>query len=255
MTYFVDSHCHLHNPWFKQDDIRSIVDNAKIVNVTKIVNCASDPSQFQFLLENFIENSLFVTLGMQPTLAEKHIDVEEIAKLLHISDNRNKIKAIGEVGLDYHWVKDQTLQKRQKVLFVSAIELANEYQIPLVIHSRKAESDCLEILEKYALTSVLLHSFEGNLEQINKSKDLGYLISIPTNVVIRRGRRKVAIRAELENITLETDSPYCGPSEDIFPNTPSNIPVAAQKLSEILETSISEIRLVTTRNAEKFYRL
>ncbi|MCE7735889.1 MAG: TatD family hydrolase [Candidatus Heimdallarchaeota archaeon] len=255
MPYFIDAHCHLHPPWFNKEDIADIIDKAKKVNVNKIVNCASDPSQFQFLIDNFVENTMVVTLGMQPTLAEKQTDVEEIRILLNNSENKNKIKAIGEVGLDYHWVKDQALQKRQKILFKNAIELANETQIPLVIHSRKAESDCLDILTKYAQTPVLLHSFEGNLEQITKSIDLGYLISIPTNVVIRRGRRKVAMRAKLDNITLETDSPYCGPSQDLFPNTPANIPIAAKKLSEILETSISEIRTVTTKNAEKFYRL
>lgn len=255
MAYFIDAHCHLHPPWFKQEDILSIIDKANNANVTKIVNCASDPSQFQFLLDNFIENTMVVTLGMQPTLADNQIDVEEIRTLINSNGNKKKIKAIGEVGLDYHWVKDHKLQQRQKVLFKNAIDLANETQIPLVIHSRKAESDCLDILEKQAQTQVLLHSFEGNLEEINRSKDLGYLISIPTNIVIRKGRRKVAIRAGLENIMLETDSPYSAPSQDIFPNTPASIPIAAKKLSHVLDLDYCEIMSITTTNAENFYKI
>ncbi|OLS28764.1 MAG: putative deoxyribonuclease YcfH [Candidatus Heimdallarchaeota archaeon LC_2] len=159
------------------------------------------------------------------------------------------------MGLDYHWVKDQAKQKKQKDLFLKCIEMSNEYKLPIVIHSRKAESDCLDILEKYSTTKVLLHSFEGNKELVIRSNDLGYLISIPTNVVIRKSRRKVAKRAGLENIVIETDSPYCAPSEDLFPNTPASIPIAGQKLANILDCELSELMKTTTDNAERFYEI
>jgi TatD DNase family protein len=255
VSHFVDAHCHLHEPWFSPEMIKSVIENSKKANVKQIVNCASDPSQFEYVLNNYIENSLVVTLGIQPTLADEYGSTNQIEILFNNKIKKNKIKAIGEVGLDYYWIEDPVLRKKQRELFRSAIELANEMNLPLVIHSRKAEGDCLDILEQFSHTSVLLHSFEGNLEQINRATDLGYLISIPTNVVIRKNRRKVAKRAGLENIILETDSPYCAPTQNMFPNTPVSIPIAATKLSQIFETNINEIRTVTTKNAKKFYHL
>ena len=165
------------------------------------------------------------------------------------------IKAIGEVGLDYHWIKDKDEQELQEKLFIECIELANEFNKPLVIHSRKAELPALNVLEKYSQVPVLLHSFEGNLQAVTKAIDLGYKITIPTNVVIRKNRRKVAQRAGLENIMIETDSPYCPPAMDIKPNTPSTIPIAAKKLSEILDVEFDDIAHVTTNNVKESYGL
>lgn len=254
MSYFVDSHCHLHPPWFNRTDLSNLKFEAKNSEVEKIVSCASDPKMFEFVLDSFEKNRLYCTLGLQPTLAHEVVDTSAIEVYLNNSKSRYKIKAIGEVGLDYHWIKDKALQKKQKELFLKSIEMSNEFDLPIVIHSRKAESDCLDLLEKHSKTTVLLHSFEGNMELINRSKDLGYLISIPTNVVIRKNRRKVAKRAGLDNIVIETDSPYCAPKQDQFPNTPASITIAAIKLSEILETPVDEIKRVTTINAEKFYQ-
>ena len=177
MSYFIDSHCHLHLPWFKIDDINKIKVDSLKSQVNKIVSCASDPKDFEFVLNSYEENHLLCTLGIQPTLADKITDVTSIEIHLNNRDNKVRIKAIGEVGLDYHWVKDQSLQKKQRTLFLKSIELSNEYDIPIVIHSRKAESHCLDILQKYATTDVLLHSFEGNKDLITRSNDLGYLIS------------------------------------------------------------------------------
>jgi TatD DNase family protein len=255
MSYFVDTHCHLHEPWFSSEMIVTIIQDAKTVNVKKIVNCASDPSLYRFVLDNWVANSLIVSLGIQPTIVDEYSNVDSIKKLLDDNSVKDKIVAIGEVGLDYHWVKDHLMHNKQKELFKSAITLANERSLPLVIHSRKAEGDCLDMLEKYSETPVLLHSFEGNLKQVTRAVDLGYLISIPTNVVIRANRRKVAKRAGLENIVLETDSPYCAPIQNMFPNTPSSIPIAANKISRILEVSVDEIAKITTNKAEEFYRL
>ena len=224
-------------------------------DVGHIINCASDPSQFDQCLNSATFTEIDVSIGLQPTLANKFVNADPIRILIEKNPLAQQIKSIGEVGLDYHWVKDEKERDKQKILFIDSIRLANELQLPLVIHSRKAERDCLDILEKYAEVEVLLHSFEGNLELINRTKDLNYLISIPTNVVIRKNRRKVAIRAGLDNIMIETDSPYCPPSDDIHPNTPSTIPIAAGKISQLLELELKEVARVTTQNASNFYNI
>ncbi len=255
MSYFVDSHCHIHPPWFNNQDLDKIKKDAINSEVEKIISCASDPNMFEFVLNSYQKNQLYCTLGLQPTLANEINDTSSIEFHLNDKNSQTRIKAIGEVGLDYHWIKDSTIQKKQRDLFLKSIRISNEFNLPIVVHSRKAESECLDLLEKNSKTPVLLHSFEGNMELINRSNDLGYLISIPTNVVIRKNRRKVAKRAGIDNLVIETDSPYCAPIQDQFPNTPANIPIAGLKLSEILETTVDEIKRVTTINAEKFYNI
>ncbi|MHA2248925.1 MAG: TatD family hydrolase [Candidatus Kariarchaeaceae archaeon] len=250
--YFIDGHCHLHEPWFDNESIPSLILKAKENNVRKLVNCSSDPSSFDQVIRSSKYKEITITLGLQPTLAKDLISSEPLQYQL---DKGVEIHAIGEVGLDYYWVQDDKLRIKQKLLFQSCIQLANEFQLPIVIHSRKAEAECLDVLEKYATTPVLLHSFEGNLKLINRAIDLNYLISIPTNVVIRKNRRKVALRAGLENIILETDAPFCPPALEIKPNTPATIPIAANKLAEIFDCSVEEVAKITTKNAENFYHI
>ncbi|MCH8906449.1 MAG: TatD family hydrolase [Candidatus Heimdallarchaeota archaeon] len=249
---FIDSHCHLHLPWFDNNKIKSVIKDARTNSVTHIVNCSSDPQSFKQVVESGSLSDISVTLGLQPTLANELTNADQIREVL---ERGTKIVAIGEVGLDYYWVKDDSKRLRQESLFQSAIELATEYKLPLVVHSRKAESRCLDVLEKFAHTPVLLHSFEGNLEEVNRSLDLGYLISIPTNVVIRKNRRKVAKRAGLENIVLETDSPFCAPSPDIKENTPKNIPIAAKKLCEVMDSELDDLSKVILKTTKQFYQI
>lgn len=258
-NYFIDSHCHLHLPWFNDDAIKEALIVAEANQVNRVISCASEPRNYDQVIDSSNHQNLYITIGLQPTLADTIISSDPIRKILenHWENVRNDkgVIAIGEVGLDYYWVKDTKLKENQAILFKDCINLATEHNLPLVIHSRKAEEDCLAILEKYASTPVLLHSFEGNLELINKAIDLGYKISIPTNIVIRKNRRKVAKRAGLDNIMLETDAPFCSPSSDIKPNTPSTIPLAAKKLGTLFECSVKEIANTTTKNAIRIYKL
>lgn len=250
---FIDSHSHIHQPWFTIDTFDIIIKESLENKVVKIISCASDPENYEFVLQSSTSKEIEITIGIQPTLADNIGDSDVLRNILNNHDLSKNIRAIGEIGLDYHWVKGIKLQIKQERLFIDCINLANEYDLPVVIHSRKAETEVLDLLEKHAQTPVLLHSYEGNLKEINRSLDLGYIISIPTNVTIRGNRRKVVKRAGLDNIILETDSPYCAPKENMFPNTPSSIPVAAEKIAQLLEIEINEVALATSELSSKFY--
>ncbi len=252
---FIDSHSHIHNPWFSSDSIDNIIRESLDNDVVKIVSCASDPENYEFVIQSSEKNEIEITLGIQPTIANNISDASMLKEILENHKLSKNISAIGEIGLDYHWVKDEALQLKQEKLFIDSINVANEFNLPVVIHSRKAETEVLDILEKYAQTTVLLHSYEGNLNEINRSLDLGYIISIPTNVTIRGNRRKVVKRAGLDNIILETDSPYCAPEENMFPNTPSSIPIAARKIADLLDLDIGDIAHATSELSSKFYNI
>lgn len=253
---WVDAHCHLQQPWFTQDELPELLRTTAKAGVTTVVNCASDPQNYDFVIDSAKYNQIFVHLGIQPTIATEfqHTDMVE-----WFSRHRNKLGkkfvGIGEVGLDYYWVKDEQDRNVQRHVFKQIILAANELNEKLIIHSRKAESDCLNILEKYSEVPVLLHSFDGNLKETLRAMDLGYKITIPTNLTIRKNRRKTAKRAGLDNIMLETDSPFCQISQDIERNEPSYIPKAGEYLSKVLEVDVETIASQTTQNALHFYEI
>jgi len=250
MGQLIDSHCHLHQPWF--DDLSNVIKNAKQNNVTKIINCASDPQHYSQVIESSKYDEIFVTIGLQPTLAEQYSNSKIIENTIIQSD---KIVGVGEVGLDYYWVTDPKIRELQKRLFIDCIGLANKLELPIITHTRKAESDSLDLLEKHAEVPVLLHSFDGNLKEVKRAMDLGYIISVPTIVTRRKNRRKTAIRAGLDNIILESDSPFCTTSEDIKLNEPKYILDAAKYLSKLFEIDLKEISNITTFNSTKFHKI
>jgi len=251
MVELIDSHSHLHQPWF-EPNLDDVINRAKENQVSHIINCASSPKNYQQVISTTRYDEIDITLGIQPTHADEHLTADI---LRDIDDLDKKVVAIGEVGLDYYWVKDETLRERQHQLFIDCINLANELGIPLVTHTRKAESQSLDLLEKHADTPVLLHSFDGNLKEVNRAVDLGYLITVPTIVTRRKNRRKVATRAGLDNIMLETDAPFATTKEAVERNEPKYIRDAADYLSKLLDTDFREIAKVTTRNSRQFHQI
>jgi TatD DNase family protein len=253
---WIDAHCHLHDPWFTHSDISDLESQFIENNIKYIINCASEPKHYDFVTHTAKQDRFYITLGIQPTIAldAKHMNLLQMYGN-YIDILKDKFVGIGEVGLDYYWVKDEKQREIQREVFTQIIKLANELNQKLIIHSRKAETDCLTLLEKYAQVPVLLHSFDGNLKETERAMDLGYKISIPTNLTIRKNRRKTAIRAGLENIMLETDSPFCAVSEDIKRNDPSQIPIAGKYLVKLFELPIEEISHRTTQNAVEYYKL
>ncbi|MHA1969218.1 MAG: TatD family hydrolase, partial [Candidatus Hodarchaeales archaeon] len=166
----------------------------------------------------------------------------------------SSIVAIGEVGLDYHWIRDDYWKQKQQEVFVNFIELANTVNKPLVIHSRKAETECIDILENKAEVPVLLHCFAGNLEEAKRIVDLGWFISIPTAVVNRKKHRKLARNVPLENIVVETDTPFLSPIAG-QKNEPANVKYAINEIAFLKETSFNDVDVITTRNAQEFYQI
>ena len=179
---------------------------------------------------------------------------DEAEKIITLTRKYSKeIVAIGEVGLDYHWVKDPQGRKNQEPLFEMFINLATELELPIVIHSRKAEAEATEILEKKFSGDVLMHCFDGPPEVARRVADNGWYITLPANFGKYRNRKDAAEIIPLKQILLETDGPYLSPTPDR--NEPANIVYGVESLSEILGLSGEEVAQSTTQNALRFYRL
>ena len=253
-----DAHCHLLDPWFSDKEITEVVKEASQNNVHVIINVGSNKEHYESVIVSANKfKQIYANIGLQPT----HANDESLNSFKNfIFDNKKDIKAIGEVGLDYYWIKDSKQQKVQRLIFKKIITYANELNLPLVIHSRSAESDSIELLEKFSNVPVLMHCFSGSFDNVKECIDLGYLISIPTSVKNRKKYRKIAKNVPLENMTLETDAPFQSPfngvnGEEPPKNEPKNILLSCQKVAELLETTAEEVAKITTENTKEFFSI
>ncbi len=246
----IDAHAHLLPDLVKNIDV--LIKNARKANLEAIINCATEPFQFEFArqLEEANENFIFTSLGFAPQRI-KDLNYTETVNLIKEFPS---IVAIGEIGLDYHWITDSFWQKKQEETFISLIELANALKKPIVVHSRKAETDCINLLVKHAEQPVLMHCFAGNMNETERVIDQGWMISIPTAVVNRKKHRRIARKIPLENIVVETDTPYLSPIPGKR-NEPANVRYAIEELAKLKEISIKEIDKVSTQNSIDFYRI
>ncbi|MFX1516096.1 MAG: TatD family hydrolase [Promethearchaeota archaeon] len=246
----IDSHAHLLPDFVK--NIEGIIEKAHRFGVEAIINSAIEPHHYEFasVLEKKHHRFVYTTLGFSASHIQR-IDFDLSYKKI---EEYPSLVAIGEVGLDYHWIKDSYWRKKEQKVFLEFIKLANDREKPLVVHSRKAEKECLDILEKNAEIPVLMHCFAGPLEEAKRIIDLEWFISIPTAVRNRKKHRKIARNIPLENIVVETDTPFLSP----WPgkqNEPANIKYAIEDIAILKETTFKEVDDVTTRNAREFYEI
>ncbi|MHA1974727.1 MAG: TatD family hydrolase [Candidatus Hodarchaeales archaeon] len=246
----IDSHGHLLSEFV--DNVDELVSRAIKSGLEAIINSAIEPKhipeaiQLSLKYKNFIFNSF----GFAPQKV-KSIDFQKTYNLIR---SHNEIKAIGEIGLDYHWIHDSKWQMKQKEIFQKFIVLAEEMKKPVVIHSRKAEDDCISILEQIVETPVLMHCFTGNVEQTKRVLKNNWMISIPTAVVNRKKHRKIARITPIENIMVETDTPFLSPIKG-KQNEPSNVVYAIKEIAKLKNLSFEEVDQITTLNAKHFYQI
>jgi TatD DNase family protein len=158
--------------------------------------------------------------------------------------------AIGEVGLDYYWSKEKELQVEN---FKRFIDLASEYDKPLIVHARNAMADALYTLEKKHAERVVLHCFFGSKADAKKAQDLGYYLSFATNICYRDSKSLIK-DVSLSNMLAETDSPYLSPSRS-GRNEPKNVALAIEHLAKVLEMPVSEVDRIVERNTKKAFML
>jgi TatD DNase family protein len=244
-----DAHCHLTFPDFDAD--RSQVAERAAANGITIVNSSVSPDEVEGMLRLLKEHvNVYWTMG----LSAAETDVNKVDDTMAaIRENRDSIIGIGEVGLDYHWVKDETLRLVERENFARFIGLSDEIRMPLVVHSRNAEEHCINMLEENG-KNALMHCFSGTLEQAERALKLGCLISIPTNVVYSKQKQELARSVPLDSIVLETDAPYLAPTPKTR-NEPLNVMRSVEKIAELKNASAGEVAAKTTQNAMKFFNI
>lgn len=249
---FFDSHSHFNDEKFNEDR-EEIINLIYKENITKTVCIGYNLKQSKKAVE-ISKNTAFIyaTCGISPNDIEdfNEKNLREIEKLSH----NNKVVAIGEIGLDYYWNKEN--KEKQKELFIKQIEIANKLNKPIVIHTREAVMDTLEILKKHPVNKKgIFHCCPLNVELIKEGLKLGFYISFSGNITFKNAKSEETVSiVPNERILIETDSPYLSPEPYRGRrNTPSNVKLVAKRVAEIKKVSIEEIAEITYRNAMKIY--
>ena len=246
---FVDTHCHI----FKSDydNIDEVLNNVSNNNVKYYINNGSDREYNKEVLELVKQyDNMYGALGIHPETVDDYSldDIEFIKNNL----SNEKIVAIGEIGLDYHYTKEN--KDEQIKLLEMQLSLAEEYNLPVIIHSRDATEDTINTLKKFNCRGTI-HSFSGSLETAKIYIKMGYLLGVNGVITFKNCNIKDVIKeVGLDNIVLETDSPYLTPVPYRgMQNNPSHILDIAKFVSELYNISLEELSYRTNENIKRMY--
>ena len=257
MLELFDTHSHYNDEQFDEDR-EELLNKIYEENVTKIIvvgyNIIGSKKAVELAKKN---NYIYSSVGIHPSDIEK--TKEEIDKQINKIEELAKIKkvvAIGEIGLDYHWEKEK--KELQKYAFIKQIQLAQKLKLPIIIHTRDAIADTIEILKTVKIeNSGVLHCCTLNKELINTGLDAGLYTSFGGPITYKNTKNLELIKEIPEDkILIETDSPYLSPEPNRGKRNDSrNIKYIAAKIAEIKQTSIEEIAKTTYQNAQKLFKI
>ncbi len=253
MVNLFDSHAHLDDEMFDADR-EQVIENIKNSGVKLVTNIASSiKTSYQSvdLAEKY--DFIYATAGVHPSdvYDMTDSDLDTIEKL----SMHKKVVAIGEIGLDYHY--DGYDENQQKHWFLKQLKLAEKLDMPVVVHSRDAAKDTMDIL-KSVNTEGIIHCYSGSAEMAKEYIDMGYYISFTGTVTYKNAKTAVKVASEipLERLLIETDSPYLSP--DGFRGTrndSSRVRYVCEKIAQLRGISPEQLADITYENAKRVYRI
>ncbi|MBN1385934.1 TatD family hydrolase [Candidatus Woesearchaeota archaeon] len=227
---YVDVHCHLDDAKF-EGKIESVIERARKAGVKAIINNGTNYASNQETLAICGKYEIVkAALGFYPLECKDMTDAQIDDDIGFIRKQKDRIIAIGEVGLDYHW--DTSFVEKQKQLFSRIIELSEKIKKPLIIHTRKAEKDAFEMLQSSRIKKADFHCYGGSLKLAKKIFDAGYHFSIPPSIVRDKHFQDLAKTIPASHLMTETDAPYLGPEKNKL-NEPAFAVDGAKKIAEL----------------------
>ena len=254
-----DSHAHLDDEKFNEDREELILEIKK-AGITKFISAG-------YSLEGSIRaielskkyDFIYPTCGISPNdIPQTEEELwKSLAKIEELIKENSKIVAVGEIGLDYYWEKEN--KEMQKLAFIEQIKIANKYDLPIVIHTREAVMDTLEILKENPVNKKgIFHCCPLNRELVKEALKLEFYISFAGPITFKNSKNANEIIEMVPNdkMLIETDSPYLSP-EPLRGrrNDPRNVKYIAQKIADVKNMTIEEVAKQTYENAEKIYFL
>lgn len=253
-----DSHSHLNDEKFDEDreeQIKKIRESGVSNFITAGYSVESSKKALEIAKKY---DFIYTTAGVSPndipqTEEELWKQLAEIEKI--VEKNKEKICAIGEIGLDYYWNTDN--KELQKKAFIEQIKIANKYNLPIVIHTREAVMDTLQILKENKVTKTgVFHCCPQNRELIKEGLKLGFYISFAGPITFKNSKNAEEMINLVPNdrILIETDSPYLAP-EPVrgTRNTPANVKYIAQKIADVKGLTLEEVEKITFENTKNIF--
>jgi TatD DNase family protein len=250
----IDTHCHLYLEEFKKD-IDEVILNAQKNEVQQFFLPAinSETTEALLKLEEKFHNHCFAMMGLHPCYVKENFqdELDFVASWL----KKRKFAAIGECGLDFYW--DKTFIKEQYIVLEKQIEWALEYNVPLILHTRSATQETIDVIKKYKTENLkgIFHCFGGSMEEANQIIELGFYLGIGGVITYKNAGLDIVMKElDLKHIVLETDAPYLSPVPFRGKRNESKyLLTIAEKIAIIKNCSLEEIKSITTNNANKLF--
>lgn len=254
MISIFDSHTHINSHEF-DDDIPDVIDRAKAMNVDGMLILGYDRQSADKMVELINQNeNIYGAVGIHPEDAEKYDDLEEQLRVYLIEP---KVRAVGEIGLDYHCDVDHDWQKE---VFKKQIELAHEFKLPISVHTRDAFEDTFDILQEMdgAKYGGIMHSFNGDIQWAQQFLELGMELSF-SGVVTYNNAKEVQDAAKFvpaEHLLVETDAPYLTPMPyRNRKNEPAMTRYTVEFLARLRNETVDNLAQQTTQNAKRILKI
>ena len=253
----IDSHCHINDELYKENPAEYIKEAEK-AGVFQFLVVGFDEKSSELALDIANKNkSCFAAVGIHPSDAKK-AQPGDLQKIKELAKSR-KVIAIGEIGLDYYWDKDEQIKEQQKEYFKEQIKIANELNLPISIHCRDALEDCLQILKENPVArGGIMHCYAGSLEMSKDFIKLGFLLGFGGTVTFKNAIRpkEVAKNVPSDSYVLETDSPYLTPHPFRGKENHSKyLYLVRDQIAELRETTPEQVEKETTDNFKRVFRI
>ena len=248
----IDTHSHINFEDYKEN-FDGFIQELKGNDIQNVIIPGVEPSTFNEIIslcEKY--DILFGAVGIHPSEAKTYS--QEVEKEIINRCQNKKIIAIGEIGLDYYW--EQETKELQKEVFRKQLKIAQELQIPVLIHDREAHKDTFKILQEFNLKNVVFHCFSGNADFAQKCIDKGYYIAIGGVVTFKNAKdlKEVVKITPLNKLLLETDAPSLAPVPFRGKlNSPAYLKYIAEEIANLKEIDVEEVKKQTTLNAKRIF--
>ena len=244
----IDAHSHLYFEDF-DDDRQEVIESAQ-EDLERVVVPGVDYESNKKVVELSNNYSEFIVpnMGLHPTYREAFDEIEDIKSQIR----ENNPAGIGEIGLDHHHVTGEDERAKQRQVFRKMLELAEQLNKPIAVHSREAEKQAYELIQQYNIPGVFMHCFNGKpglAEEITGPKTK---VGVTTQVLYSTRVQNIVKKLDIEDMVLETDSPFLYQGER---NQPSNVLESAKKIAEIKDISIEKVISETTQNSVQLFNL
>ena len=252
---FFDSHAHLDDKAIEEDR-EALIASLPEKGITLVMNPGCDAASSRRASELSAKyDFIYSAVGSHPDDAD-HVDEALLETYRQLVRSNPKIRAVGEIGLDYHY--ETVPREIQQKAFRMQMELARELSLPVIVHEREAHEDGMAIIREFPDVTGVFHCYSGSAEMARQLVNLGWYIGFTGVLTFKNARRAVETAASLpaDRILLETDCPYMAPEPHRGRrNDPGFLPFTARKLAEIRGVSLEEIGRQTTENARRMYRI